>query len=69
VATIYDAVKELDHILPHPSAIFHAYTSADTPWVAQTLSHCIAVTQGKVSSNSATHDATQFAGPHESWLR
>jgi hypothetical protein len=32
----------------------------DTPWVAQTLSHCTLVKRGMVSSNSSTHEATQF---------
>jgi hypothetical protein len=62
VATVHDAVKELDRVLPHPSAIFHAYASTDTPWVARTLFHCTPRKRGKVSSNSMTHEATQFAG-------
>jgi hypothetical protein len=66
VATVHDVVKESGWVIPHPSAVFHMYASADTPWVARTLSHCTLVKQGKVSSNSVTHDATQFAGPHES---
>jgi hypothetical protein len=37
VATVHDAVKESGRVLPHPSVIFHAYASADTPWVAR---HC-----------------------------
>jgi hypothetical protein len=35
VATIHDAVKESGRVLPHPSAIYHAYASVDTPWVAR----------------------------------
>jgi hypothetical protein len=35
VAIVHDAVKESDRVLPHPSAIFHAYASANTLWVAQ----------------------------------
>jgi hypothetical protein len=50
VATVHDAVKELDRVLPRPSAIFHAYASADTPWVARTLSHCTPRKRGKVLS-------------------
>jgi hypothetical protein len=61
VATIHDMIKTLGWFLPHPSAIFHAYALPDTPWVAQTLSHCTPVMRGKVSSNSSTHEATQFA--------
>jgi hypothetical protein len=58
VTIIHDAVKESGWVLPHPSAIFHVYASMDTPWVARTLSHCTSVKRGKVSSNSATHEAT-----------
>jgi hypothetical protein len=39
VATIHDVTKKLGWVLPRPSVIFHAYASADTPWVARTLSH------------------------------
>jgi hypothetical protein len=54
------AVKESGQVLPHPGAIFHAYASTDTPWVAWTLSHYTPVKRGKASSNSSTHEATQF---------
>jgi hypothetical protein len=60
VATIHDVTKKLGQVLPHPSAVFHAYASADTPWVARTLSHYTPVKQGKVPSNSSTHKGTQF---------
>jgi hypothetical protein len=60
VAIIHDMTKKPSRVLPHPSAIFHAYASADTPWVARTLSHCTPVKRGKVSSNLSTHKATQF---------
>jgi hypothetical protein len=60
VATVHDEPKKSGWVLPHPSVIFHAYASADTPWVAQTLSHCTPAKQGKVSSNSSTHEATKF---------
>jgi hypothetical protein len=60
VATVHDAVKKSGQGLPRPSAVFHAYASADTPWVARTLSHYTSVKRGKVSSNSSTHEATQF---------
>jgi hypothetical protein len=60
VATIHDVTKKLDRVLPHPSVIFHVYASIDIPWVAQTLSHCTPMKRGKVSSNSSTHEATQF---------
>jgi hypothetical protein len=60
VATVHDEAKKSDRVLPHPSAVFHAYASADTPWVAWTLSHCTPVKRGKVSSISSTHEATKF---------
>jgi hypothetical protein len=60
VATVQDAVKESGRVLPCPSVVFHAYASADTPWVARTLSHCTPMKQGKISSNLSTHEATKF---------
>jgi hypothetical protein len=69
VVIVYDTVKESGWVLPHPSTVFHAYASADTPWVARTLSHCTPVNWGNVSSNSAPHNATQFVGPYESRMR
>jgi hypothetical protein len=35
VAIVHDAVKESGWVVPHPSAVFHAYASVDTPWVAR----------------------------------
>jgi hypothetical protein len=60
VATVHDVIKKLGWILPHPSAVFHAYASVETPWVARTLSHCTPMKLGKVSSNLSTHEATQY---------
>jgi hypothetical protein len=60
VVIIHDVTKKPGQVLPHPSAVFHAYASSDTPWVARTQSHCTPVKRGKVSSNSATYEATQF---------
>jgi hypothetical protein len=40
--------------------VFHAYASADTPWVAHALSHYTSVRSGRITSVSAAHDATQF---------
>jgi hypothetical protein len=60
VTTIHDVIKKLGQVLPRPSAVFHAYASADTPWAAQTLSHYTSMKWGKVSSNSSTYEATQF---------
>jgi hypothetical protein len=60
VATIHDVTKKLGRVLPRPSVVFHSYASMDTLWVAQTLSHCTPVKLGKLSSNSLTHETTQF---------
>jgi hypothetical protein len=60
VATVHDVIKKSDRVLPRPSAVFYAYASVDTPWVARTLSYCTPVKRGKVSSNSSTYEATQF---------
>jgi hypothetical protein len=60
VAIIHDDTKKSGRVLSHPSAVFHVYASVDTPWVAQTLSHCTSVKRVKVSSNSLTHEVTKF---------
>jgi hypothetical protein len=60
VATLHDGTKKPGRVLPHPSAVFHAYDSVDIPWVDRTLSHYTSVKWGKVSFNSSTHEATQF---------
>jgi hypothetical protein len=60
VAIIHDVINEPVRVLPRPSVIFHTYASADTPWVARTLSHCTPMKRRKMSSNLLTHDATQF---------
>jgi hypothetical protein len=52
--------NRLGWVLPRPSAVSHTYASVDTPWVAQTLSHCTLVKWGNVSSNSPTYEATQL---------
>jgi hypothetical protein len=62
VATIHDIIKESSGVLPHPSAIFHAYASADTSCIARTLSHYTPMKRGKVWSNSVTTESTKFAG-------
>jgi hypothetical protein len=41
VATIHDTVKESGRVLPHPSAVFHAYASTDTPWGPDTIPYNI----------------------------
>jgi hypothetical protein len=60
VATIHDEVKET--IMAHLTLVyvFHAYASADTPWVAHALSHYTSVRYGRIASVSAVHDVTQF---------
>jgi hypothetical protein len=68
VVTVHNTVKESGRVLPHPSVVFHAYASSDTPWVARTVSHCTPMKRGKISSNSVTQDTTQFVGPHESCM-
>jgi hypothetical protein len=60
MAIIHNTVKESGQVLPCPNAVFHAYASMDTPWVAQTLSHCAPVKWGKLLSNLSTHEATKF---------
>jgi hypothetical protein len=60
VATIHDVIKKSGRVLPCPSVVFHVYASTGTPGVARTLSHCTPMKRGKVSSNSSTHEATQF---------
>jgi hypothetical protein len=40
VATIHDAVQETIQAHFTLVHVFHAYASADTPWVAHALSHC-----------------------------
>jgi hypothetical protein len=60
VATVHDVVKESGQVLPCSSAVFHMFASADTPWVARTLSHCTPVKRGKVLSNPSAHEATMF---------
>jgi hypothetical protein len=60
VETVHDEAKKSGRVLPHPSAVFHAYALSDTPWVARTLSHYTPMKRGKASSNPSTHEATKF---------
>jgi hypothetical protein len=60
VATIYDEVKETIRAHLTLVHVFHAYASADTPWVAHALSHYTSVRYGRIASVSVAHDATQF---------
>jgi hypothetical protein len=60
VATVHDVVKDTiraHHTIVH---IFHAYASADTPWVAHALSHYTPIRYGRIASISMAHNATQF---------
>jgi hypothetical protein len=65
VATVHNVVKEM--IRTHLTLVhaFYAYVSTDTPWVTHALFHFTPVRYGKIGSVSATHEATQFAGPHK----
>jgi hypothetical protein len=60
VATIHDVVKEMIRAHLTLVHVFHAYASADTPWVAHALSHYTSIRYGRIASISAAHDAIQF---------
>jgi hypothetical protein len=60
VVTIHDAVKETIRAHLTLVHVFHAYASADTPWVPHVLSHCTLIRYGRIDSVSAAYDATQF---------
>jgi hypothetical protein len=60
VTTIHDEVKEMIRAYLTLVHVFHAYASADTPWVAHALSHFTPVRYGRIASVSTAHDATQF---------
>jgi hypothetical protein len=60
VATIHDSIKETIRAHLTLVHIFHVYASADTPWVAHTLSHYTPVRYDRIASVSVAHDATQF---------
>jgi hypothetical protein len=65
VAIVHNVVKEMIRAHLTLVHIFHAYASADTPWVAHALSRCTPVRYGRIASASVTHGATQFVGPHK----
>jgi hypothetical protein len=52
-------IKESGRVLPRPSSVFHVKTSTGSPWVARTLSLLSSMKRGKLSSNSATVEATK----------
>jgi hypothetical protein len=60
VATVHDVVKETIRAHLTLVHVFHAYASANIPWVIHALSHCILVRYGRVASVSTAHDATKF---------
>jgi hypothetical protein len=60
VVTIRDVAKETIRAHLTLVHVFHAYASADTPWVAHALSHCTPIRYGRITSISAAHNATQF---------
>jgi hypothetical protein len=65
VATVHNVVKEMIKVHLTLVHVFHAYVSADTPWVAHALSHCICIRYGRIAFVSAGHEATQFVGPNK----
>jgi hypothetical protein len=65
VATIHNAVKETIRAHLTLVHVFHAYASANTPWVAHALSHFTPVRYGRTASVLAAHEATQLVGPHK----
>jgi hypothetical protein len=65
VATVHNAVKGTIRAHLTLVHVFHAYASADTPWVTHVLSHFTPVRYGRIAFVSVAHEATQFAGPHK----
>jgi hypothetical protein len=49
--------------------VFHAIYTLDYPWVSHALSLLSSKRYGRVSSNSATEEATQFGDPKKSHMR
>jgi hypothetical protein len=60
VATIHDEAKEMIRAHLTIVHVFHAYTSADTPWVAHALSQYTPISYGRITSVLVTHEATKF---------
>jgi hypothetical protein len=60
VTIVHDVVKETIRAHLTLVHVFHAYASADIPWVAHALSHCAPVRYGRIASVSEAHDATKF---------
>jgi hypothetical protein len=59
VATIHDEVKATIRAHLTLVHVFHAYASADAPWVAHALSYFTSVRYDRIASISVAHDATQ----------
>jgi hypothetical protein len=60
VTTIHDEAKETIKARLTLVHVFHAYASADTPFVAHALSQCTPVRYGRIASVLVTHDTTQI---------
>ncbi len=60
VEKMHNMIKEMIRAHLTLVHVFHAYASANTPWVAHALSHCTPVRYGKIASISGAHNATQF---------
>jgi hypothetical protein len=58
VVTIHNVAKETIRAHLTLVHVFHAYASADTPWVDHALSRCTPVRYGRIASVSMTNDAT-----------
>jgi hypothetical protein len=58
VATVHNAIKETIRVHLTLVHVFHAYASADTPWVAHALSHFTSVRYGRIAFVSAAHEGT-----------
>jgi hypothetical protein len=61
VGIVHDAVKETIRAHLTLVHVFHAYASADIPWVAHALSYCTPIRYGRIASISVAHNATKFA--------
>jgi hypothetical protein len=60
VAIVHDVVKETIRAHLTLVHVFHAYASADIPWVSHALSYCTLIKYGSIASISVAHDATNF---------
>jgi hypothetical protein len=68
VSSIHDEVKETIRAHLTLVHVFHAYVSADTPWVAHALSHFTSVRYGRIASVSVARNATQFEDPYVTYV-